>query len=111
MTTEYRVRLDRNACDGIFACLVRDDRFLEASDGLATMNEAADGVEGTTTERSERFVATFDDDRVADARQAARACPVGAIAVDEIETSDEASGERLTATEENALAGTEASDE
>ena len=79
MTTEYRVRLDRERCDGIFACLVRDDRFREADDGLATIEggETSDGV----------TVATFDDDSIADAEQAAAACPVDAIDVEEV--SDE----------------------
>lgn len=75
MTTEYRIRLDRTACDGIFACLVRDDRFVEADDGLATIG----GVTG-----EDAAVATFDDDRLADARQAASACPVDAIDVSEV---------------------------
>ncbi|WP_435197352.1 ferredoxin [Natronomonas sp. EA1] len=76
MTTEYRVRLDREACDGIFACLVRDDRFLEASDGLATV----DGGHVEAAEDGTQLV-RFDDDQLAAARQAARACPVGAIDV------------------------------
>lgn len=74
MTTEYQVRLDRDACDGIFACLVRDDRFAEASDGLATI-DSADSTDG------DELIAGFADDRIEDARQAARACPVGAIDV------------------------------
>ncbi|MFB6301535.1 MAG: ferredoxin [Haloferacaceae archaeon] len=77
MTTEYRVRLDRTACDGVFACLVRDGRFAEAEDGLATVaggDPDGDGV----------LVATFDDDRLDDARGAAGACPVDAIDVREV---------------------------
>ncbi|QGA82250.1 ferredoxin [Halomicrobium sp. LC1Hm] len=76
MTTEYRVALDREACDGIFACLVRDDRFVEASDGLATIGAGE-------RDPDETVVATFDDDRIEDARQAAAACPVDAISVRE----------------------------
>jgi ferredoxin len=72
MTTEYQVRLDREICEGVFACLVRDDRFLEASDGLATI-AGADG--------DDELIARFTDDRSDDARQAARACPVDAINV------------------------------
>ena len=79
MTTEYRVRLDREACDGVFACLVRDDRFVEADDGLATIAGAdadadADASDGTAT-------LAVDDDRLDDARRAARACPLDAIDV------------------------------
>jgi len=78
MTTEYRVRLDRNACEGVFACLVRDDRFVEASDGLATVT--GERRESDENGEQERLV-TFSDDRLDDARQAARACPVDAIDV------------------------------
>jgi len=77
MTTEYEVRLDRGACEGIFACLVRDDRFVEAGDGLATVEDAPESGEDETV------VASFDDDRIDAARQAASACPVDAIAVTE----------------------------
>ncbi|SEP17989.1 ferredoxin [Halogranum amylolyticum] len=76
MTTDYQIRLDRDACEGVFACLVRDDRFAEASDGLATIG----GRQGGSDEDDE-LVVTFTDDRVAEARQAARACPVDAIDV------------------------------
>jgi ferredoxin len=79
MSTEYTVELDREACAGVFACLVRDDRFVEASDGLASIARS----EGEPTVRSEgaTTVATFTDDRLDDARQAARACPLDAIDV------------------------------
>jgi ferredoxin len=70
----YRIRLDRDACDGVFACLVRDDRFVEAADGLATIDGEACDADGTQ-------VVTFADDRLEAAEQAARACPVDAIDV------------------------------
>jgi ferredoxin len=79
MTTEYRVALDRAACDGVFACLVRDDRFAEADDGLATF----EGKPVGDGEGAGELVALVEDDRIDDARQAARACPVDAIAVQE----------------------------
>jgi ferredoxin len=79
MTTEYRVALDRDACEGIFACLVRDERFVEASDGLVAIDGAGDAV----TDGGDEVVATFADDRIEDARQAAAACPVDAITVTE----------------------------
>lgn len=77
MSTEYRVRIDRTACEGVFACLVRDDRFVEATDGLATIDEP----ESHGFEDAEETVARFDDDRFEDAQLAARACPVDAIDV------------------------------
>ena len=80
MTTEYQVRLDRSACDGVFACLVRDDRFVEASDGLATIDEDTDGSHQEHTVNGEQLV-TFTDERLTAAQQAARACPVDAIEV------------------------------
>jgi ferredoxin len=97
--TRYRIRLDRDACEGIFACLVRDDRFVEADDGLATVADAdghreADGdgpatVAGAGTEAGDGdtgadrvLTVDCDDDRLDDARGAAAACPVDAIAVE-----------------------------
>jgi ferredoxin len=77
----YRVELDRAACDGIFACLVHDDRFVEDETGLATVDPAADGV--VSVDRTDdRVVATFDGD-ADDAQLAASACPPGAITVRE----------------------------
>ncbi len=84
MSTEYRVTLDREACDGVFACLVRDGRFAEAEDGLATIDGAADDAPAAG-----ELAATFDDGRVDDARQAARACPLDAIDVSETGAADE----------------------
>ena len=72
----YTVTLDRAACDGIFACLVRDDRFTERADGLAGI-ETAEGKHDS----DETVTVTFEDDRLADAEQAAAACPVDAISV------------------------------
>jgi ferredoxin len=72
---EYTITLDREACDGIFACLVRDDRFVERADGLA-------GIEGAEDQHDSGTVTvTVDDERLADAEQAAAACPVDAISV------------------------------
>ena len=86
MTTEYAIRLDRDACDGVFACLVRDDRFVESGDGLAAI---ADGDETTGDEaRSDDHattVARFDDDRLAAAEGAAAACPLDAIEVEVVD--------------------------
>lgn len=86
----YRVTLDRERCTGIFACLVRDDRFVEAADGLATIDDAGGGersgddlVGGSESdEDATTITASFEDDRLEDARQAADACPVDAIDVE-----------------------------
>jgi len=95
----YRVTIDTDACEGIFACLVRDDRFVEREDGLAGL-EAGTAETYRTGEGS--VVAEFDDDRLEDARQAAAACPPGAITVEQIaddagsaETADERSEEAV----------------
>ncbi|KAA9405470.1 ferredoxin [Haloarcula hispanica] len=71
----YRITIDREACDGIFACLVRDDRFVEDSEGLAAIE----------TDDQTAIEATFDDDRRDDAEQAAAACPLDAIHVESVE--------------------------
>ena len=81
-TTVYRITIDRERCDGIFACLIRDSRFVEDSEGLATVDsESAGKIEETDG----RIVAEFDDDRIEKARQAAAACPPSAITVEELE--------------------------
>lgn len=73
----YEISVDLDACDGIFACLVRDGRFEEADDGLVTLPDA-DAAAGAVR-------ATFDDDRRTDAEAAAAACPLGAITVRDAE--------------------------
>ncbi|QLK25502.1 ferredoxin [Natrinema zhouii] len=85
--SRYEVTIEKDACDGIFACLTRDPRFVEGEDGLATIDPGADPVydcEGEVTDNAERVVATFDDDRIDEARQAAAACPTDAIIVEEV---------------------------
>ena len=72
--TGYRVSVDLDACDGVFACLVRDGRFAEAEDGLVTLP-------GGDREGGE-LVAAFEDGRREDAEQAAAACPLDAIEVE-----------------------------
>lgn len=85
----YRVTIDRGACDGVFACLVRDPRFVEDGAGLAAVDpDSAAEIE----ESEQRVVATFDDENgadgesggLADARAAAAACPFDAITVEEV---------------------------
>ncbi|NHN47817.1 ferredoxin [Halostella sp. JP-L12] len=87
----YRVTIDKDACDGIFACLTRDPRFVEDDDdGLATVDPAADPVppagsdDGRIREEDGKIVAEFDDDRADEAREAAAACPPNAITVEDI---------------------------
>ena len=71
----YTVTIDREACDGVFACLVRDDRFVEDADGLAAIQ----------VDDEHAIAATFDDDRRGNAQQAADACPLDAITVEDAE--------------------------
>ncbi|WP_254830659.1 ferredoxin [Haloglomus salinum] len=82
MSERYRVTVDKEACDGIFACLVRDDRLVEADDGLAGFDpDEAVAVEQT----ADSVTATFEDDRRDEAESAARACPPNAISVEVLE--------------------------
>ncbi|MDS0261266.1 ferredoxin [Haloarcula sp. S1CR25-12] len=76
----YTISIDRDACDGVFACLVRDDRFVEDADGLAAI-EVDDAA---------AVSATFDDDRRADAEGAAAACPLDAITVTDADAESDA---------------------
>ena len=84
----YEVTVEKTACDGIFACLTRDPRFVEGADGLATIDPNGDPIydcEGAVEDAGQRVVATFDDDRIDEARRAAAACPTDAISVREVE--------------------------
>ncbi|MEY7850954.1 ferredoxin [Natrarchaeobius sp. A-rgal3] len=86
--SQYEITVEKDACDGIFACLTRDPRFVEGADGLATIDPDADPIydcDGEVVDTTERVVATFDDDRIDEARQAAAACPTDAIAVREVD--------------------------
>ena len=86
--TRYELTIEKDACDGIFACLTRDPRFVEGTDGLATIDPDADPVydcTGAVTDTDDRVVATFDDDRIDEARGAAAACPMDAIGVAEVD--------------------------
>ncbi|SFS08712.1 Ferredoxin [Halomicrobium zhouii] len=81
-TATYDVTVDREACDGVFACLVRDPRFVEDEDGLANVDpELAVSVESD----GEFVTARFDDGALDDAGQAAAACPLDAISVTEVD--------------------------
>ncbi|WP_101296972.1 ferredoxin [Halegenticoccus soli] len=84
----YEVTVEKAACDGVFACLTRDPRFVEGGDGLATIDPDADPVydcEGEVADTRTRVVAAFDDDRIDEAKRAAAACPTDAIAVREVD--------------------------
>ncbi|ELZ39779.1 ferredoxin [Halorubrum tebenquichense] len=82
-STTYRVSVDLDACDGVFACLVRDDRFVEADDGLVGFDpaDAAAPIERD----ADGVAATFRDGRIDEARAGAAACPLDAITVEERE--------------------------
>jgi len=77
----YRITIDREACEGIFACLVRDDRFVEGEEGLATLAGDA-GDDRAVRHDGETIVGEFEED-IERAREAAAACPPGAITVTE----------------------------
>ena len=81
--TTYRVSVDLNACDGVFACLVRDDRFVEADGGLVGFDPAA--AVGPIERTADEVAATFCDGRIDEARAGATACPLDAITVEERE--------------------------
>lgn len=76
----YRITVDREACAGVFACLVHDDRFVEAEDGFVTL-QFGDG--DPPTDNGETVTAVVEDDRREAAERAAAACPVDAITVEE----------------------------
>ncbi|MBC9988286.1 ferredoxin [Haloferax sp. AS1] len=84
----FEIEIDRDACDGIFACLARDGRFVEDDDGLATIDPDAAGVV-SVEQTGGRVVAVLEGDAEADgdddATLAARACPPGAISVREVD--------------------------
>jgi ferredoxin len=89
----YTVTIDREACDGVFACLVRDDRFVESAeqgsaDSSSGQGPREAGLAAIEVDDQEAIAATFDDDRRGDAEQAAAACPLDAISV---EDADDAS--------------------
>jgi ferredoxin len=70
-----RVEYDRDTCIGMFQCVAEWDAFEEDKEaGKAVL------VDGEETE-SDLFVREVPDDAEFDAKFAARACPVDAIAV------------------------------
>ena len=105
-TPAYRVTIDKDACEGIFACLTRDPRFVESDDGLATIDPEADrspldgSDDGRIREENGRIVAEFADDRIEEARTAAAACPPNAITVEERPPRATDGGERTERTDD-----------
>ncbi|MDS0278744.1 ferredoxin [Halomicroarcula sp. S1AR25-4] len=89
----YRITIDREACDGVFACLVRDDRFVEESAERSSADhssgqrprEDSEGLAVLEVDGAEAVAATFDDDRRESAEQAAAACPLDAISVESVD--------------------------
>jgi ferredoxin len=99
--TTYQISVDTEACDGIFACLTRDPRFVEDDTGLVAIDPDADPAppdssdgererdgDGHVHHENGRIIANFTDDRIDEARQAAAACPMNAITVDRDEVGD-----------------------
>jgi ferredoxin len=81
-----RITLDRDACEGVFACLVRDDRFVEAADGLAGL-AIDDTPAATAADGGDVVTAVVDEDAEA-ARGAAAACPFDAIEVEAVDAAE-----------------------
>jgi ferredoxin len=80
--------LDPDACAGRLACVEAWDRF-ERGDGVGrAVLRGIDGATGPTVGL------TVPEAEEADAREAARACPTGAITVDAAERYDPWGGER-----------------
>jgi len=79
----YEVTIDRETCDGIFACLVRDDRFVETDDGTADIDDDATDTLDRRTDADEVIVTFEGEKKLGDAEQAAAACPLDAITVEE----------------------------
>ncbi|PSQ28308.1 ferredoxin [Halobacteriales archaeon QS_9_67_15] len=70
-----RIEYDRDTCIGMFQCVAEWDAFERDSDaGKAVLADSEERTEGT-------FVREVPDDAELDAKFAARACPVDAIAV------------------------------
>ena len=89
----YRITIDREACDGIFACLVRDDRFVESAERSSAEDSSGQrprddgpGLAAIEVDDEQAIAATFEDDDRAAAEQAAAACPMDAISVTDAAT-------------------------
>ncbi|WP_340098505.1 ferredoxin [Salinibaculum salinum] len=70
-----RIEYDRDTCIGMFQCVAEWDAFEEDKDaGKAVLRDSEETEDGM-------FVREVPDDAELDAKFAARACPVDAIAV------------------------------
>ncbi|WP_302082065.1 ferredoxin [Salinibaculum rarum] len=70
-----RIEYDRDTCIGMFQCVAEWDAFEEDKDaGKAILRDSDEDEDGV-------FVREVPDDAELDAKFAARACPVDAIAV------------------------------
>jgi ferredoxin len=70
-----RIEYDRDTCIGMFQCVAEWDAFEEDKDaGKAVLRDSDETDDGV-------FVREIPDDAELDAKFAARACPVDAIAV------------------------------
>ena len=71
---KYEVTVDRKLCVGTGACYTTDSGHFKPDD------EGRSTVVGGATDES-KSTRVFDDDRMEDAVEGARTCPVGAPAV------------------------------
>ena len=72
-----RIEYDRDTCIGMFQCVAEWDGFSEDQDAGKAVLEGGEEAEG----EEDLFVREIPEDKELDAKFAARACPVDAIAV------------------------------
>jgi ferredoxin len=71
---KYKIEVDLKTCVSTGACYATDRMHFKAG-----KNQQSNIVGGQTDES--KSTNTFDDDKIADAQEAAKACPVSAITV------------------------------
>lgn len=72
--TKYKVEIDLKTCVSTKACYATDSLHFKSGE-----NQQGNVVGGQTDESKSSNI--FDDDQIADAQEAAKACPVSAITV------------------------------
>ncbi len=75
--TKYKVEVNLETCVSTGACYATDTFHFESGE-----NQKSKVVGGETD--NSKSMRIFDDDRIADAKEGAKACPVSAITVTEL---------------------------